>query len=714
MSILAPLYFLGALAVGLPILFHLIRRQPKGQVEFSSLIFLQPTPPRLTRRSRLDNWPLLLLRALVLMLLAAAFTRPYWRSTTLSDADVPGRRMVLVVDTSASMQRAGLWQQSLDRAKDVIADLRREDQLAIVTFDQSPTTLMSFEQSSRLTAEQVRRTAEKLLRDASPSWHATEMGRAISYAADLAVSFEPEEDIKIGDEESPATATSTAAHLVLISDMQSGSQIESLQTYAWPDQLRLDVRNVAPKDRTNGSVTILASAANSDTAGEDADRVRVRVSNAKDSTESRFRLGWSGDSSAGELAELPVQVPPGESRVVRMPKPKPGVTSMVLRGDAHAFDNLHYVVSPKPSQYSLLHLGDATQNPRDSLLYYLRRVPLDNPYRVVNVETSVPQDAGELVAGINAKRVPLVVMEGAVPIEATKGLKSYVEQGGRLLVVLADEQRGSGLVASVNEIAGTQLEVQEASVDDYVMFSKIDFRHSVFRLMSDPKFNDFTKVRFWSHRKLSNLAYETTEKSKTKWNLIATFDDGDPAMVETQIGSGQLLVLAAGWQPAESQLALSTKFIPLVFSLFDGGQSDRSEGGFSVGQPIPYQPSDLATIVGPTGIEVPFQSSNDKVIEQPGIYEYRKGDETSRFAVNLGETESRTEPLGDDSLERFGVLLGKTETTEQSLANQRQLRDVELESRQKLWQWLLLTALGLLGLETWWGAKLSRRKEVTA
>ena len=45
MSLLAPLYFLGALAIGLPILFHLIRRQPKGEVEFSSLMFLRPSPP---------------------------------------------------------------------------------------------------------------------------------------------------------------------------------------------------------------------------------------------------------------------------------------------------------------------------------------------------------------------------------------------------------------------------------------------------------------------------------------------------------------------------------------------------------------------------------------------------------------------------------------------------------------------------------------------
>ncbi len=63
MSFLTPLYLLGVLAIAAPIVFHLIRRSPRGEVPFSSLMFLSPSPPRLTRRSRLDNILLLLLRA---------------------------------------------------------------------------------------------------------------------------------------------------------------------------------------------------------------------------------------------------------------------------------------------------------------------------------------------------------------------------------------------------------------------------------------------------------------------------------------------------------------------------------------------------------------------------------------------------------------------------------------------------------------------------
>ena len=55
MSLLMPLYIAGLAAISLPLIFHLIRRSPRGQVVFSSLMFLSRSPPRLTRRSRLDQ-----------------------------------------------------------------------------------------------------------------------------------------------------------------------------------------------------------------------------------------------------------------------------------------------------------------------------------------------------------------------------------------------------------------------------------------------------------------------------------------------------------------------------------------------------------------------------------------------------------------------------------------------------------------------------------
>ncbi len=617
----------------------------------------------------------------------------------------------MLVDTSASMQRTGLWQQSLDKANDVLADLQPADRLAIVTFDRQPKTLLGFEQSRQLTPEQLKTTATKLLRETSPSWHRTELGRAISFAGDLAVTFEPEDKTRVGietEESSAAMGPSSTdpAHLILISDLQTGSNLESLQVYAWPKQLRLDIRKVTPRERTNASAQILS--ATPDDAEAEQDRVRVRVTNTADATESRFRMRWSqGDrveaveTEDAPAAELPVQVPPGESRVVRMPNPGPGVTSLVLEGDDHAFDNARYIVSPTPESLSLRYVGPMADDPRESLLYYLERVPLSNERRSVSVESFAADKPGPVP---DPDKVPLVVLAGGVSAEAVKGLRDYVTGGGRLLAVFSVAEGSStagssGLSESLNAIAGGKLSASEADVDDYVMLTGIDFTHPLFGTMADPQFNDFSKIRFWSHRTLSNL--------NDAWQVVARFDDGDPALIECEVGQGRVFALAAGWQPEASQLALSTKFIPLVFSVFDSGRRVAGADRYVVGETIDFEPSSTATITGPAGTAIEYRTADDlDGIEQPGIYAYRDAETTHPFAVNLEESESHTESLGDDEMERFGVVLGKNVTTEQALENQRQLRDRELESQQKLWQYLLVAALALLGLETllggWW------------
>ena len=136
MSILAPLYLAGLAALSLPLIFHLIRRTPRGRQEFSSLMFLSPSPPRLTRRSRLDQILLLLLRLAALALLAFAFARPFLReAATLALDDLPARRVAILVDTSASMRRGDLWQQAhARRSRSELADLGPHDEVALFAF----------------------------------------------------------------------------------------------------------------------------------------------------------------------------------------------------------------------------------------------------------------------------------------------------------------------------------------------------------------------------------------------------------------------------------------------------------------------------------------------------------------------------------------------------------------------------------------------------
>ena len=88
---LAPLYLAGILIVSAPIIFHLIRRTPRGRMAFSSLMFLRASPPKITRRRNIDNWLLLLLRAAAVCLLACAFARPFLREASALLGDKTGQ-----------------------------------------------------------------------------------------------------------------------------------------------------------------------------------------------------------------------------------------------------------------------------------------------------------------------------------------------------------------------------------------------------------------------------------------------------------------------------------------------------------------------------------------------------------------------------------------------------------------------------------------------
>ena len=702
MSLLAPLYFLGALAIGLPILFHLIRRQPKGEVEFSSLMFLKPTPPRLTRRSRLDNLPLLLMRALALILLAAAFARPFLRQSEESEVDGVGRRIVIAIDTSASMRRADLWRQAKSTAEEVIADVGKGDQLSIVNFDDEPKVLLGFSQSTGLTPTQLRTTATKLIKDLTPTWRVSDLGRAVSFAADLAVTHEEQDKVEDAAGSQQLTTLAGPAHLVLVTDMQSGSKMESLQVYAWPDTLSLDVRKVGSNQTTNAWAQIMKPGGGTGEKEQRDNRTRVRVSNSSDALNSHFRLIWKRkDGKPVASSEMPVQVPPGESRVVPMSPPDSNVVAITVLDDDHAFDNDTFVVNRDPVRQKLLYFGpdESSLDPKSSLFYYLSRVPLSNRFREVSIE-SIPAKWPET---IDPKDSPLVVVASGLAEEQITKLKNYIQNGGRVLIVLSDARQTSEQQSSLVKLTDTEtLSATEATVDDYVMLSRIKFADPVFASMSDPQFNDFTKIRFWRHRKLTGVP--------DQWKILATYDDDDPALIEIPSGKGKIWILTTGWQPEESQLALSTKFIPMVFQWFESSSADSNRvASYAIGEPIAFQPSSSATITRPDGSTFEYKESDDHdQIDRPGIYVFNDMGESDPFAVNIAESESHTDSLDDDALERFGVKLGAAPTAEQLQASGRQLRDIELEGRQKIWQWLLLIGLVILLMESWLGGWLSR------
>src|SRR5688572_4859488 len=440
MSLLAPLYIAGALAIALPIVFHLIRRAPHGRQDFSSLMFLSASPPRLTRRSRLNNIVLLLLRAAALALLAFAFARPFLKGAAdTASSQAPGRRIAILLDTSASMRRGDLWQQATEQAEQVIRDLSPRDEVALLFFDRQVRPAMTFAEWNELHPSRRAAVLGARLAEAKPTWAATKLGDALATAADMV----SEDDSKA------AAAGGVVRQLVLISDLQQGGHVEALQGHQWPQGVLLEVKPVGAKQPANAGMQLVKDPADAQEGGDAAPKLRVRVSNQADSNREQFTLAWADEHGPlSGLEPLKVYVPPGRSQVARVPLPPAGrqADRLLLRGDDSDFDNTLYVVPPRKESMRVLFVGDDAPEDVNGLSYFLRSALGDTPQRKVEFVAKRPADPLSEADVLGAR---LVVVAAAVPDDRVPLLRNFAGAGGDVLWVLQDAAEAQGLARVV-------------------------------------------------------------------------------------------------------------------------------------------------------------------------------------------------------------------------------------------------------------------------
>src|SRR2546430_925674 len=142
MSFLNPFLLFGSLALAIPILIHLVRREKSEIIPFSSLMFLLKVPKRSIRQQKMKNLLLMALRLLILALLVGAFARPYLTqpATPVVNAN-SNRGAVLMLDTSYSMQYGDNFNRMKTEAKKRIDSLRDTDRMAIVAFNDNASML---------------------------------------------------------------------------------------------------------------------------------------------------------------------------------------------------------------------------------------------------------------------------------------------------------------------------------------------------------------------------------------------------------------------------------------------------------------------------------------------------------------------------------------------------------------------------------------------
>ena len=750
MSFLAPFFVLGALTISLPIVFHLIRRSPRGRVPFSSLMFLSASPPRITRRSRLDNWLLLLLRAAALILLAIAFARPFLREATSLDATA-GRQRAIVVDVSASMRRGELWTKAKAEVEKLIEEAEPGDRLALFAYHDGVQPLFGFEDSVGLPLEQVRAQLRSQLERLTPSWGGSDLGAALVAVSDTLMVVRDRDS----EEETPLVHGNL--EIVVVTDLQEGNDLSALEEYEWPERAFISLRPVAEGDAGNARATV-----HDVEEGDDRTERRLLIQNAASSAAESFSLFWANETQR-EAAQRDIYVPAGEQRIVTVAPPPSGwlPDRLVLEGDAESFDNVFYLVPPRRQRVRVDYLGRDAAADATGLRYYLERALGSDATREVEFVATAPD--GVLPPQVEGEGSDaLLVVSEAIEGSLANSVRRRVLRGGTALVVLTNVEQAPTLAA----LLGVEsIRLEEVTAKKYSMLSDVQIAHPVFQSFTDPRFSDFTKIRFWRHRRLLDAA------ALEGGNALARFDNGDPALLEFLQGSGRVFVLASGWAPYDSQLALSTKFVPLVSSLLEPRGQSVGRSSFDVHDVVPLAESaDVAAVDGDadavagaerrggtdpdaatnadadsgddssvtpeadtsdeqkisaseaepdeppsvtrrvqkpdgTHVELDPDATEFAGTDEPGVYSLQVGERTSLFAVNIPESESQTVPLESEAFELRGV---RFEPTEAEDAERQKLVDVELEASQKLWRWLIVAALVLLIIETWLAGRTTR------
>ena len=695
MSFLYPLFLAGIAAVSLPIILHMIRRQTRKRVTFSSLMFLRTAVPRFKNRSHLENLPLLILRCIILCLLAFAFARPFFPRDA-SDSQVPiARRIVLLIDTSASMRRTGMWAQAISEAQSVLKDAKPTDRVCVMRFDQGTETLIGFEQWGTMDSARRLAVADEQISNLSPGWAATNLGDALVTAAEAI------EDDEVNDEQQKFGAN----QIVLISDLQKGSSLDALQAYEWPEALELEVKTIAAAGSTNAALQLIASRDHlARTAGKELPS--VRITNSPDAAAERFALSWSGeDSEDTSDRRMQVYVPAGHSVVANVPKraddSAPG--KLILMGDDHDFDNTLYMAPRLTHQVNILFIGSDIARDAKGMLYYVQRA-----FRATGaIEPTVISRSAENLTEQDIATAHLIIVADAVTPGRIDSVRRYLETGRTVLLVM----KSPDTAKTIAQLMGIEtIDSREAEVETYSMLSRIEYKHPLLAPFSEPRFGDFTKIHFWKYRKINIDDLPGAE-------VLAWFDSNDPALFELHVAKGSLLVLTSGWHPSDSQLALSSKFVPLLYSILEYGDIFTGrQSQYFIGDNVPISTqsgSELTNleILKPDNslIHINAGQENFTQTDQPGIYTIQSSAGNQVFALNLPAKECQTAVMPVEDLEMLGVSLTQpsgfsAELTESSIGSQsiqtsRHKSFAGMESQQKIWRLILILLLAVSFVE---------------
>ncbi len=581
-----PLLEFGIASASLPIIIHLLNRRKFREMPWAAMRFLLAAIRKNQRRIKVEQWLLLAIRTLLVILVVTAMAKPFLESLGAMKL-LPGQRThrVIVLDGSLSMAYTTAEKSRFDQARALAAQLVRDtrggDALSVVLMADPPKVVIG---------------------DASPSASQGEVIKEIEQIAlphggtDLAASFDAIDRVL-------GVSTIPRKEVVFLTDLQTaswrkpGAEEPVKRAVAKLEARRATsiVIDLGKAGGENRAVIDLALSRPVVTLGTTDLVATATVKNfGPGSYQGRAQLLIDGQ--LGPDQEIAAKVGEDTKVSFRPAFATPGdhVIEVKIDDDPLPLDNRRWLAVPvKESLRVLLVDGHYKTEPFEAETDYLAQA-LSPSESAQNSPTPIKV---EVIADPSLSRRELAPYDvvalcnvGQFREAEVAALEAYLKQGGGVVVfggeqVVADNYNrllfadGKGLLpASIGATLGDAEKRQSA-----FEFNPLGFSHPIVRefLGADaPVIAGLVNTKTYRYHKLTVPPGSTAK-------VALAFNSGDPAIVEMPRHRGRVIQVAttadAGW----TSWPLHPSYVPVMEQIVLEAAAGRlAERNVRVGQPL--------------------------------------------------------------------------------------------------------------------------------
>ena len=556
MSFLNPFFLLALLAVGLPLLLHLLKLRKVKKLSFSTLQFFKALEQTTLRRIEIKRWLLLMLRMLALACLAIVLARPFLPPNNFGIANQNASVVhAIIVDNSPSMSRIGpqgpLLEQAQTLALEMIDNGQDRDRFVLQSTS-GPALFNHLSESATARARVqeisiqrggdylIKRYAElvKLIQNApfaQKNIYFITDGQSNNVAPLVEYLNQLNRSSKVNQAIRPAIPTTIIALADLrvqntyVSKVKLSSNLMGINT---PLELFVEVHNASSIPVANQFLTL----------------------EFNDRQVGQYTLSLA----ANESKTLSFEIVPSST----------GSNTGLLRleGDEFGLDNIRTISLFIPDQRNILWLEEANaplgpQSPLELVIQTLSNPqnPSSSNFNIIK-RTIDSWDEQEL------KEFDAVLIQGLtqIPDELVNSLLPWVQNGHGLWVIPSSNSQLTSYNRLLSPFNAGQFVGQIGNYGSYEVQTKADEiieNHQLFDGLFEREEREELGIDPIS---IYYQFQHNTSGADGGYNLIRN-SYGDPLLFSKTFGNGQLLVSSIGYEPGFSNIQLKAIFPPLLY-----------------------------------------------------------------------------------------------------------------------------------------------------